>query len=165
MIRLEQRGAVAFTCMAIAVVVILPTNLRALLRAHIGLPCPYCTKPMLKPTRDHIRPVRYGGSLTDQNKVIVCEPCNHDRGHHTLTDWARHLRRDGDPRAATVTAFERKPFSVLRMTLAASQRALSVSGKSRRMNGPRLSFRSSEDWMMSSQASSMLTVSMASSHS
>jgi 5-methylcytosine-specific restriction endonuclease McrA len=60
---------------------------------------------MLKPTRDHIRPVRYGGSLTDQNKVIVCEPCNHDRGHHTLTDWARHLRRDGDPRAATVTAF------------------------------------------------------------
>jgi 5-methylcytosine-specific restriction endonuclease McrA len=105
MIRLEQRGAVAFTCMAIAVVVILPTNLRALLRAHIGLPCPYCTKPMLKPTRDHIRPVRYGGSLTDQNKVIVCEPCNHDRGHHTLTDWARHLRRDGDPRAATVTAF------------------------------------------------------------
>ena len=41
MIRLEQRGAVAFTCMAIAVVVILPTNLRALLRAHIGLPCPY----------------------------------------------------------------------------------------------------------------------------
>jgi len=41
----------------------------------------------------HIRPVRYGASLTDQNKVIVCDPCNHDKGHLTLTDWARKLRR------------------------------------------------------------------------
>jgi 5-methylcytosine-specific restriction endonuclease McrA len=65
----------------------------------------YCGRPMQSPTRDHIRPVIYGGSLTDQNKVIVCEPCNHDKGHHTLTDWARHLRRDGDPRAATVAAY------------------------------------------------------------
>jgi 5-methylcytosine-specific restriction endonuclease McrA len=80
-------------------------NLRALLRAHVGLPCPYCGRPMEHPTRSHIRPVRLGGSLTDRNKVIVCEPCNHDKGHHTLTDWARHLRRDGDPRAPIVTAY------------------------------------------------------------
>ena len=72
---------------------------------HIGLPCPYCGRPMHKPTRAHIRPVIYGGSLRDQNKVAVCEPCNHDKGHHTLTDWARHLLRDGDPRAATVAAY------------------------------------------------------------
>jgi 5-methylcytosine-specific restriction endonuclease McrA len=80
-------------------------TLRALLRAHIGLPCPYCTQPMQSPTRDHIRPVIYGGSLTDGNKAIVCEPCNHHKGSRTLKEWARCLRRDSDPHAPIVTAF------------------------------------------------------------
>jgi hypothetical protein len=34
-----------------------------------------------------------------------CEPCNHDKGHWTLKEWIRILTRDGDPRAAAVTAF------------------------------------------------------------
>jgi 5-methylcytosine-specific restriction endonuclease McrA len=80
-------------------------SLRALLRAHIGLPCPYCTQPMQSPTRDHIRPVHFGGSLTDQNKVIVCEPCNRDKGPWTLKEWIRILQRDGDPREPIVRAF------------------------------------------------------------
>jgi hypothetical protein len=29
--------------------------------------------------------------MTDANKVIACEPCNHEKRHLTLTDWARHL--------------------------------------------------------------------------
>lgn len=82
-----------------------PQNLRALLRSHVGLPCPYCGRPMQNPTRDHIRPVRYGGSLTDANKAIVCDPCNHDKGHLTLKDWLRKLRRENDPREPIVKAF------------------------------------------------------------
>jgi 5-methylcytosine-specific restriction endonuclease McrA len=82
-----------------------PVNLPALLLAHIGKPCPYCTQPMQQPTRDHIRPVDFGGSLTERNKALVCEPCNHDKGHWTLKERIRIMTRDGDPRAATVTAF------------------------------------------------------------
>jgi hypothetical protein len=40
-------------------------------------------------------------------REVVCEPCNHDKGHLTLTDWARTLRREGDSRAAIVLAFGR----------------------------------------------------------
>ena len=39
---------------------------------------------MENPTRTHIRSVRFGGSLTDENKVIVCTPCNNDKGSLTL---------------------------------------------------------------------------------
>ena len=74
-----------------------PNTLRASLRSHIGLPCPYCGGPMLQPTRDHIRPVHFGCSLTDGNKAIVCSPCNHDKGHYTLKEWIRILTRAGDP--------------------------------------------------------------------
>jgi 5-methylcytosine-specific restriction endonuclease McrA len=80
-------------------------NLRALLRAHIGLPCPYCGRPMQSPTRDHIRPVIYGGSLTDENKVVVCAPCRDDKGRLTIKAWLARLRKGNDPRLPIVQAF------------------------------------------------------------
>jgi 5-methylcytosine-specific restriction endonuclease McrA len=81
------------------------SDLRALLRAHIGLPCPYCGKPMETPIRTHIRSVRFGGSLTDANKVIICTPCADDKGYLTIKDWLRKLRRENDPREPIVKAF------------------------------------------------------------
>ena len=51
---------------------------------------------MENPTRTHIRSVRFGGSLTDENKVIVCTPCNNDKGYLTLKDLLRKLRRGGE---------------------------------------------------------------------
>jgi hypothetical protein len=60
---------------------------------------------MQNPTRDHIRPVHFGGSLTDANKAIVCEPCDRDKGHGTLKEWIRILQRDGDSREPIVRAF------------------------------------------------------------
>jgi 5-methylcytosine-specific restriction endonuclease McrA len=81
------------------------SDLRALLRANVGLPCPYCGKPMEHPTRSHIRSVRFGGSLTDANKVIVCTPCHESKGYLTLKDWLRKLRRENDPREPIVKAF------------------------------------------------------------
>jgi 5-methylcytosine-specific restriction endonuclease McrA len=80
-------------------------NLRELLRSHIGLPCPYCGKPMERPTQSHIRSVRFGGSLTDANKVVVCRSCHDDKGYLTLKDWLRKLRRENDPREPIVKAF------------------------------------------------------------
>jgi 5-methylcytosine-specific restriction endonuclease McrA len=80
-------------------------NLRALLRAHIGLPCPYCGRPMEQPTRGHIMPVRYGSSLTDDNKVVICTPCREHKGNLPLKDWLRKLRRENDPREPIVKAF------------------------------------------------------------
>ena len=49
--------------------------------------------------------LRFGGSLTDENKVIVCAPCDNDKGYLTLKDWLRKLRRENDPREPTVKAF------------------------------------------------------------
>jgi 5-methylcytosine-specific restriction endonuclease McrA len=80
-------------------------NLRELLRAHVGLPCPYCGNPMEQPIRSHIRSVRFGGSLTDDNKVVVCRSCHDDKGYLTLKDWLRKLRRENDPREPIVKAF------------------------------------------------------------
>ena len=59
---------------------------------------------MEQPTSNHVRPVIYGGSLTDANKVICCEPCDRDKGRLTLTAWAARLRAAGDPRLPTVVA-------------------------------------------------------------
>ena len=57
---------------------------------------------MEQPTSNHVRPVIYGGSLTEANKLIVCEPCDRDKGRLTLTAWAARLRAAGDPRLRSV---------------------------------------------------------------
>ena len=62
-----------------------------------------------------------GGSLTEQNKAIVCEPCNHEKGHFTLREWTRILTRDADPRAAIVAAYR-----TARKTAQAAEREATV---------------------------------------
>ena len=52
-----------------------------------------------------IRSHRYGGSITDSNKVIVCAPCHESKGYLTFKDWLRKLRRENDPREPIVKAF------------------------------------------------------------
>jgi hypothetical protein len=51
----------------------------------IGSPCPYCGNPMVlpsaPPTRDHVgKTAKRGGHLVEQNKLVVCAPCNQDKG-------------------------------------------------------------------------------------
>ena len=72
--------------------------------AAIGKPCAYCGEPMDAPTRDHVRPRRHGGKLTPDNKVLVCDPCNVDKGHRSLEAWLERLRRRGDRRAEIVAS-------------------------------------------------------------
>ena len=79
-------------------------NLRELLRSHIGRPCAYCGRPMERPVSNHVRPIIYGGSLTDANKVICCKSCDRDKGRLTLTAWAARLRAAGDPRLPVIVA-------------------------------------------------------------
>ena len=61
---------------------------RETLARAVGLPCPYCGKPMdatRPPTRDHIKPRRRGGTLADPaNKAIVCAVCNTDKRAKSL---------------------------------------------------------------------------------
>jgi 5-methylcytosine-specific restriction endonuclease McrA len=75
---------------------------RAELVAAIGKPCPYCGTPMAAPTRDHIHPRSKGGTLEGQNKAVVCDPCNGDKGSQTLGSWLHRLRKAGDRRAEFV---------------------------------------------------------------
>ncbi|MPZ33033.1 MAG: hypothetical protein GEV13_18920 [Rhodospirillales bacterium] len=83
---------------------------RAVLVAAFGSPCPYCGEPMVGPdrwpTRDHIKPRRFGCTLDDaSNRAVVCEPCNNDKGSLTLRRFRNRLRRVGDARANRVHAF------------------------------------------------------------
>jgi 5-methylcytosine-specific restriction endonuclease McrA len=59
---------------------------------------------MVAPSHDHIRPRRKGGRLTAGNKVLVCHPCNTNKGGRSPEAWLYKLERDGDRRAAIVAA-------------------------------------------------------------
>jgi len=86
---------------------------RPILVAAIGTPCPYCGEVMdtgqRAPSRDHIRSYKRGGRLADpNNRVIVCQRCNSDKGHLSLEAFRNRLARAGDPRAVHVEAFMRE---------------------------------------------------------
>lgn len=72
------------------------TSQFALVEYH-GEPCPYCEKPMLvgtlrRPTRDHALPKSRGGTLCAANRVIVCNPCNNEKGDMTPDEYRRYRR-------------------------------------------------------------------------
>lgn len=77
-------------------------------RGH-GEPCPYCGKTMLRgtrrlPTRDHVRPRSTGGTLSKGNCLIVCAPCNGEKGSKSLFEFLEALSGRNDPRAERVRA-------------------------------------------------------------
>jgi 5-methylcytosine-specific restriction endonuclease McrA len=57
---------------------------------------------MKYPTRDHVRPKRAGGSLTKRNTLIVCSPCNGEKGDMMLREFYEMLKTKNDPRARNV---------------------------------------------------------------
>jgi hypothetical protein len=74
-----------------------------------GDPCPYCGKPMLigtlhQPSSEHVYPRHLGGALRGSNKLIVCAPCNRDKGGMILDEFAKELGWNGDARAERVRA-------------------------------------------------------------
>ncbi len=80
---------------------------RGVLRSHLGRQCPYCNQAMTaterrRPTRDHVRPRRAGGTLQKRNVLIVCSACNGDKGDTTLRSWWESLKAIADPRAPNV---------------------------------------------------------------
>lgn len=82
------------------------------LAEHHGKDCPYCGEMMLlgsrrRPTREHVIPRHLGGTLSSWNKLIVCDPCNNDKGGKTLLEFARWLCRQRDRRAHRVGAILR----------------------------------------------------------
>lgn len=77
------------------------------LKHHHGRPCPYCRNTMLigsrrKPTREHLIPKSRGGDLSPDNRLIVCSPCNGDKGDMLIKVWLYWLRKNDDPRAPYV---------------------------------------------------------------
>jgi 5-methylcytosine-specific restriction endonuclease McrA len=72
-----------------------------------GKPCPFCGHTMRigsprPPSRDHLKPRSRGGTFAKGNKLIVCRPCNHDKGDRTLREWLERLVALEDPRAGLV---------------------------------------------------------------
>ena len=76
------------------------------LRAAVGTECPYCGSVMTKsgrhPSRDCIVPRSRGGTHRAENVIIVCAPCNNDRGNWSLPAFLAALQAEGDPRAEHV---------------------------------------------------------------
>jgi 5-methylcytosine-specific restriction endonuclease McrA len=54
------------------------------------------------PSRDHIHARSRGGLATEGNRLIVCVPCNWDKGAWSLAAFAAALEAEGDPRAQRV---------------------------------------------------------------
>ncbi|MGY3582339.1 hypothetical protein ACVIGB_000737 [Bradyrhizobium sp. USDA 4341] len=78
-----------------------------------GKPCPYCERTMAigtlrQPTRDHVIPRAQGRKLTPDNKLIVCRPCNGDKGDRSLRLFCERLKNYKDPRAPIVEALIRE---------------------------------------------------------
>lgn len=68
-----------------------------------GKRCPYCHNLMVVgtrrfPTRDHVRPRRAGGTLAPWNCLVVCAPCNVDKGDKMLSEFVAWLEKRNDPR-------------------------------------------------------------------
>jgi hypothetical protein len=76
----------------------------------LGCGCPYCGVAMgrydeFTPSRDHIIPRSRGGTLEDDNKAIVCKPCNADKADLTILEFYLELVGNSDPRASHVARF------------------------------------------------------------
>jgi hypothetical protein len=70
-----------------------------------GQDCPYCGQPMSTCTLDHLFvPRSKGGTLQARNRLMVCGPCNVDKGDRGIVAWAADLTQADDPRAGRVKA-------------------------------------------------------------
>lgn len=83
-----------------------PPTVRVL-QSYNGKPCPFCGFVMMRgsrrfPTRDHLKPRHAGGTSDPNNCLVVCSPCNGDKGGKTLAQFAAWLERRSDPRAVLV---------------------------------------------------------------
>lgn len=74
---------------------------RAELLAAQGKPCPYCNRPMVRPTKDHVNPKCRGYTFIN-NKLVVCDECNNDKGDRSLQGWFVHLRKLPDKSELTI---------------------------------------------------------------
>lgn len=87
-------------------------------REFDGKPCPYCERVMMSgspkhPTRDHIVPKAKGGTLENDNCLVVCLICNGDKADMTLPEFAAWLARRGDRRAPIVAGLANITSAIL----------------------------------------------------
>lgn len=82
-----------------------PSAIPEFLERHRGKSCPYCGQTYVlvgnrrrTPTRDHIRPRRFGGGPI----LTCCSGCNNDKGSLFLSEWVEQLSINRDPRALLV---------------------------------------------------------------
>lgn len=56
---------------------------------NISFTCPYCLKqyPLSEATKDHINPKSRGGKTTQENIVLCCAKCNHEKGALTKEEY------------------------------------------------------------------------------
>ena len=51
--------------------------------------CPYCLQqfPLTEATRDHKQPKSRGGKTDDENVVLCCSKCNHEKGALNVEEY------------------------------------------------------------------------------
>lgn len=49
--------------------------------------CCYCGKYMDKPTKDHVKPLNDGGTLSRENVIPCCKSCNSSKKDNEMLSW------------------------------------------------------------------------------
>lgn len=106
-----------------------------MVKAAAGKPCPYCWYKMVRgpglkhrASRDHLVARVSGGNLARGNVLIVCQACNCDKSHRSLSQWLKVLQAANDPRMAIVDALIRQ--------LRAAGRGEEIGGVAERLMAP-----------------------------
>lgn len=62
---------------------------KKLYNANISFTCPYCLQqfPLTEATRDHKQPKSRGGKTDDENVVLCCKKCNHEKGALNVEEY------------------------------------------------------------------------------
>lgn len=67
--------------------------------------CCYCGKYMEKPTKDHIRPLERGGTLSRINILPCCQSCNSSKKDNEWLSWYQHQRFYSPQRAEKISDY------------------------------------------------------------
>lgn len=62
---------------------------KKLYKASVSFTCPYCLQqfPLSEATKDHALPRNRGGQTTEENIVLCCAKCNHEKGALTPEEY------------------------------------------------------------------------------
>ena len=82
-----------------------------LAQIEFGKRCAYCGREM-KLSRDHVIPLKSGGTYTKDNIVPACKRCNSSKAAHPFSEWYRKQTFYNEEREKHVLKYLGKEIAV-----------------------------------------------------